>query len=475
MEPPDGSLPEPLRIALENRLLPAWLPARRWWRAKSRTLVSVAIEAAIPIRADTIFLIVRAAFKQGESERYAVPILLALQGRKFEFPETAVIGAAPDGRLIADACHDPAFRAALLDLLAGKTEAEGFGGILRGHPDRSRDFAGLAGDQQAKASRLYAGEQSNTSFSFDEKVSVKLYRRFEGGIHPEPEMLRALRRAGYHGAPLFLSTLEWVPKSGLGVTLALAQEFLRDAKDAWAFAVDALTNSLREERLPDALTRWAATLGARVGELHAALASRPDDPDFAPEPLTDSDLAAARAGSLSRLAAGAEVLGSETTARLREKLQVAAPAGAKIRVHGDLHLGQVLLAEGGPRLLDFEGEPGRPLAEARRKASPLRDAAGMLRSFHYAAHSAARAEGNADAGGRAEAFADMLGATFRQAYFRAVESARLFPPQAGDDAEVLALLNFFILEKALYELEYERNNRPDWVAIPLGGLKALAL
>jgi maltose alpha-D-glucosyltransferase/alpha-amylase len=220
-------------------------------------------------------------------------------------------------------------------------------------------------------------------------------------------------------------------------------------------------------------------LGGRVGELHAALAARPEDPDFAREPLAGSDLAAARTGSLGRLADAAGALGPETAARLREKLRVAAPVGAKIRVHGDLHLGQVLLAADGPRILDFEGEPGRPLEEARRKASPLKDAAGMLRSFHYAAHSAARALAARGAGdvdsGRAEAFADALGAAFRDAWFRAVEPARLFPPRAGDNAEVLALLNFFILEKALYELEYERNNRPDWVAIPLAGLRALAL
>ncbi len=479
---PDFAKPlsETDRKALETRLLPAWLPARRWWRSKSRALRTLSIEAAIPVTRRAIFCVVHAGFDRGEPELYAVPLSLASPEGAQEFPGDAVAGALGDGNLVLDACHDPDFRAAMLELLAGKADAKGDGGLLRGRPEFSGDFAGPNGAGTHPVTRLYAGEQSNTSFSYDGRIAVKLYRRFETGIHPEPEMLRFLRRAGYRGAPAFLSALEWVPADGSQPrTLALAQEFVRDARDAWAHAVGELRRAPGEGALPESLTRLAATLGGRVGELHAALASRRGDPDFAPEPLTGADLAHARASSLKRLEEAARLLPGGMAANLRAKLHGTPAFGSKIRVHGDLHLGQILLTEKGPLLLDFEGEPGRPLAEARRKASPLRDAAGMLRSFHYAAHVAAReASGGETPGARAEAFADDLASSLSDAflatYFESAAASGVFPERAGDRPEIRALLSFFVLEKALYELEYERNNRPGWIDIPVRGLGRIA-
>ena len=481
MNAPRETLTDSLRTALEKGLLASWLPRQRWFRSKARAVASVAIEAAIPVTSDATFCAVRVDFMRGDAERYAVPLQLVSSGRRSEYPEGALAGEAPDGRLFVDACHDATFRAAWLDIAAGRFEASGTGGLLRGRPDGSGAFADT---ERAGKSRLYAGEQSNTSFNFDERVVVKLFRRFESGIHPEPEMLRFLRHAGYRDAPVFLASLEWAPDAAAdaggtesareAVTLAVAQEFVRDAELAWEFWVRELEVALRADSVPPALLQSAAMLGASVGALHATLASRPDDPDFAPEPLMATDLDAARAGSLARLDTAAGVLEKTVAARLRERLRRVAAAGAKIRVHGDLHLGQILLAESGPRLLDFEGEPGRPLAEARRKASPLRDVAGMLRSFHYAAHVALRNAHAAIPEDRADAFARSLGEAFRHAWHKAIASARLFSEGAFEASETLDLLNFFILEKALYELEYERNNRPDWVEIPRRGLRILA-
>lgn len=468
---PAQPLSRDLRAALETALFPAWLPRRRWWRSKSRALECVAVEAAFPLARDAVFCIVRATFAQGDAEYYAVPLAFVAAERTAGLPADAVLGTAPDGHRVSDACHDPAFRDALLRLMAEETGIHGEGGLLRGRPD-SRDLRGLSGGPDGAAprpSRLHSGEQSNTSFAWDGRVAVKLYRRFEAGIHPEPEMLRFLRHAGYRGAPAFLASLEWVPADGSAPrTLALAQEFVRDARDAWEYVTDVLREA--PDDVPETLARLAATLGARTGELHAALASRRDDSVFAPEPLLDADLAAARAGSMKRLDAAEGLLGAEDARKLRDRLR-AAPVGPKIRVHGDLHLGQILLGGGDPFILDFEGEPGRPLAEARRKASPLRDAAGMLRSFHYAAHAAARDAGRGQGDARADARADALARPFLEAYFGAVPD--LFPPGASHP-EAESLLNFFILEKALYELEYERNNRPDWIDIPLRGLRRIA-
>jgi maltose alpha-D-glucosyltransferase/alpha-amylase len=332
------------------------------------------------------------------------------------------------------------------------------------------------------ASKLFAGEQSNTSFSVGNTLAVKLYRRLEPGVHPEPEMLRFLReRTDCRSVPAFVSTLEWIPgDGGPALTVALAQEFVAGAA-AWDFALERLGKVLRSPGtdIPGELTAWATQLGACVGELHTALASRPDDPaesNFAPQPLTAADLDAARAGNTRRMEAGAEALGEATHARLRERNLHAAPVGSKIRTHGDLHLGQILTTGGDARILDFEGEPGHALAEARTKQSPWRDVAGMLRSFEYAAHVGARgaahvADPAADGAEEGADRAHRLSAAFLSGY-RGIPGGMQSgdPPRPATGLNEEGLLPLFMLEKAAYELEYECNNRPAWAHIPLRGL-----
>jgi maltose alpha-D-glucosyltransferase/alpha-amylase len=249
----------------------------------------------------------------------------------------------------------------------------------------------------------------------------------------------------------------------------------------------------------DAVRSYLATadvLGRRTGELHVLLARNASDPSFAPEPYTHGDLAAAAAAmrahgaaqlgrlesSLSRVPEHRRRLAADVLA-LRQRLlqpfdevERLADAGARIRCHGDYHLGQVLVTEGDVVILDFEGEPARPLVERRAKTSPLRDVAGMLRSFSYAAlaglgsATASRPETVERLAAWAEFWETWVGAAFLRSYFAATGDGRFLPTAAAD---VDVLLQAFVLDKALYELGYELNNRPEWVHIPLAALQRL--
>jgi maltose alpha-D-glucosyltransferase/alpha-amylase len=495
----------PLGSHLEREVLPAWLPRRRWFRSKARSLKTVTLEARLPLgeSGDIVFCVLRVAFDEGPVERYALPLALITPDPAASLPEDAVLTPVPTAagtRALIDACWNTEFRAHLFDLLSGTREFQNKIGTLRGLPSSSAVIPGTDRDTSA----LLSAEQSNTSFVYGGKTFVKLYRRLEEGVHPEPEMLRFLREhTDYRGVPAFLSALAWTPARGeknrntvaASVTVALAQEFVPGGVNAWDFAVE----TLRANRTPPAaFLAWVTLLGRRIAALHAALASRPDLPAFAPEPLTAADIEAARSrarasldAALTVLAGGMKGLSPETAAlartvldnraRLENLLRAAgsdagshtgsdSAAGMKIRTHGDLHLGQVLTAGGDIRILDFEGEPGRALAEARAKQFPWRDVAGMLRSFHYAAHVAAHSGGER-AEGRADLRADSLTAAFLSGYRdpQAVSQGRdLLRPAAGQKGE--DLLPLFMLEKAAYELLYECNNRPTWAHIPLRGL-----
>jgi trehalose synthase-fused probable maltokinase len=467
--------------ALLERLLAEWIPRRRWYRSKARTLASVAIEAHAPLGPGgdaPRFCLVKTAFAEGPSELYAVPLTLWESFDARDIPEAGRIGPVPGTeKILGDASWDPRFRRALFDLLEGRNETRLGGGILRGTSVAGRRLAAVQG------SRLLGAEQSNTSFAYASGDFVKLYRRVEQAVNPEPETLRFLRAAGWRHTPPLAGTLEWIVDGRPPATLAVMQDLVESRGDAWEHALANLRGDLSGSYL-----EWTRLLGSRVAGLHGALRLPPGSPgDFAPESLTLEDVESASAGAWAQLDAALETLESRlprldpgTAALARETLRkrpffedrLRAPAAGdrlegavKTRTHGDLHLGQILVGIQDPPdawILDFEGEPGRPLAEARRKQSPLRDAAGMLRSFHYAAHTAARAR----EGGRladADAVAKTLGDAFREGY----------AGTAGIDLnaeEHARLLDLFLLEKAVYELHYELNNRPDWVEIPLRGL-----
>jgi trehalose synthase-fused probable maltokinase len=313
-------------------------------------------------------------------------------------------------------------------------------------------------------------EQSNSSIVFGDAMVLKAIRRVEPGINPELELLRFLSSRGFpHIAPL----AGWYEYEGrlIDATLGILQEFLPDGQDGWELALDELGTA------PDAFLERLAALGEVTGEMHTSLGSDAQDPAFAPdEPSMEalSLLTATVDEEIERIFLN---LGEEDERvapiygrgqDVRELLQALSSIGAGgrvIRTHGDYHLGQTMLTSRGWVILDFEGEPARPLPERRRKTYPLRDVAGMLRSFAYAA-SASRILRDRPV---AEDWEDRAREAFLAAYYHAVDPS-LLPP--GQDASQ-KLLSVFELEKAVYELRYELNNRPDWVGIPVAGIARL--
>jgi len=420
-------------------VLAGWLAGRRWFAAKTRRVAGVAVEDEIPLASGTL-AVVRVALEGGGEDRYAVPLLPG------------------DDVRVADALEDAAFCRGLLALIGSGGAAPGRRGEVRGVPASSFPRA-LPADTPA---RRLGGEQSNTSVAFGDRVVLKHFRRLAEGPNPEEEMTRFLsERAAFPHTPRLFGHLEY-RAGGAVTTLAVAQELVPGARDGWEWTLEALADPSRRRSTLAVLER----LGAVTGALHRALAAG-DDPAFAPEPIGDADIAAWARDVRAQLAAAAAAAGD---AGLAADLAIEAglrglAGGAKIRHHGDFHLGQTLCREatGEVFVIDFEGEPLRPLAERRRKHCPLRDVAGMLRSIDYAAATAA--------GGGAAAWAESwradAAARFVGAYRAATRGAPFAPAEETAFTRAVAV---FVVEKAAYEVVYEANNRPDWIAIPRRGL-----
>jgi maltose alpha-D-glucosyltransferase/alpha-amylase len=347
-------------------------------------------------------------------------------------------------------------------------------------------------------------EQSNTSFNIADRMVLKIYRRLRAGINPEIEIGRFLTEvAGYANTPALYGIAEHVGADGTRTALAVLQRFIRNQGDAWAWTLESLGREIERLRLlPESeVTRieeeasfdlhYVRTIARRVAEMHIALSVPTDDAAFATEPLTRDDvetvanearnLAKRSHAAVERLGAGLEGERAAITQAFLESREaieasIAAaavtPVGAmKSRIHGDLHLGQILIARDDVMIVDFEGEPLRSLDERRMKASPAADVAGMLRSYAYAAATASRADERLGAGRRtieiARLWQNLVSEAFRSAYD---EGTRGTPVFIEDEGTRRALLDLHLLRKALYEIEYEASHRPDWIDIPVAGV-----
>jgi maltokinase len=330
------------------------------------------------------------------------------------------------------------------------------------------DFSALG--RELGAARLISSEQSNSSVVFDESLILKVFRHLEPGINPELEVLRFLTEQGFRSIPALGG---WYSYSGgpLTATLGLLQEYVAGAIGGWELALDEITDA--PERFLDRLGR----LGEVTAQMHTALGADPTDPAFAPEEPSVESLGLLTATVDEEIARVFVALPDDDERigpilgrgeEVREQLRLLTHAGSSgrvIRTHGDYHLGQTLGSGTDWVILDFEGEPARTLVERRRKRSPLRDVAGMLRSFAYAA-TAAELTRDADV---PESWEERARERFLESYFETVD-ATLLP--AGE-AAIERLLAVFELEKAVYELQYELDNRPDWVGIPVAGIERL--
>jgi maltose alpha-D-glucosyltransferase/alpha-amylase len=371
-------------------------------------------------------------------------------------------------------------------------------------------FKDIAGDDVAALSvGAMMALSTNTTVTLGDRLFLKCYRRVRQGINPELEIGRFLtEKAKFRNCVPVAGAVEYAAGADEPATLALLQAFVPNQGDGWSYTLAYLERHLESRRsISEPLTDPKAaaevhgayltliqTLAARTAELHRAFATPSGDPAFEPEPLSPQDVEqwrervrAEATDTLTLLEARAGELGDDAAAKVksvlaqREKIfkrldACHAPKGRALRIrhHGDYHLGQVLIANNDWVIIDFEGEPSRPLAESRRKHSPLRDVAGMLRSFNYSKCSALMRLAEVDpAFERHAPDLDTWEVDARQAFLTAYAEASKGSGLYASFEDVRGLLTLFELEKVLYELRYELNNRPTWVHIPLQGLLAL--
>jgi trehalose synthase-fused probable maltokinase len=451
---------------LDSQALHDWVVARRWFGSKAREVSQIEVAEAVPLRSEPpglVLALVEARFGEGTHDTYQLP--LGLRPAEEGWSEGVI--CEHDGWTVYDALTDPAHGRELLHRMRGgdQVNASDGEGTLR---FRWAEGAEAAGGGTVDV-RPVGVEQSNSSVVFGERLILKAFRRVEPGVNPELELLRFLSEREFpHIAPL----AGWYEFEGrlLDATLGILQEYLAGARDGWELALDGL------ERDPEELLDRLRALGTVTGELHAALGSEPSDAAFVPEEPSTESLALLTADvdeqieriflDLPETEAVAPLAGRGQDVReLLQNLSHVGAGGRVIRTHGDLHLGQTMLTDRGWVILDFEGEPARPLPERRRKRSPLRDVAGMLRSFSYAAAGVRILRGHEPP----PEWEERARSAYLDGYFETADAGLLPPGQQAIDQ----LLSIFELEKAVYELRYELNNRPDWVGIPVAGIVRL--
>jgi maltose alpha-D-glucosyltransferase/alpha-amylase len=508
------------RRSLERQALVPFARNQRWFAAKDAAVshIEMGPHAAIREGSEGVCLqTLEVELADGAAHRYVLPLAVAWGEENVHTGSTLLpftLAKARRGSRIG-ALHDATagehFAHVLLaDMRAEKRIDVAHGTLL------FRAGSGLAelGPFEDPSVKRLGVEQSNTSMMIGRDVIVKLYRRLQPGVHPEVEVGRFLTEVGgFANTPPLLGSLEWLDEAGEPTAIAAAFAFVLNQGDGWSYSIGFLERELEPLVLAAAASEdemsevneatvfalyndFARRLGTRTADLHRAFAVDTDDPAFAAEPITAADLAAWADGVERQAEAAFRAIGhvyadlDDATAALAEavldrreglKARLAAVRGltasaAKTRLHGDYHLGQVLVSKDDVHLLDFEGEPARPLAERRAKMAVHKDVAGMLRSFDYVAETVGERlvgdRGHADATVRAlmERWRAATTAAFLDAYRSRMEGCRSLPQDAEEDR---LLLDLFLLEKAFYEIGYEAANRPAWLAIPLKGVTAL--
>jgi maltose alpha-D-glucosyltransferase / alpha-amylase len=513
------------RGALE-RALPAYLSGQRWFRGKARKIRSARVVEVIPLQDEpngAHLTFVHVEYVEGDPETYVLPLALADSAARNG--ASVICGLqlrdSNEQRCVVDATREASFAGALFDLVRGRDRATGDEGTLVGVT------TGAFHELEMSATGLEPfppdRDQSNTSISFGNAFILKLYRKLEEGVGLDLEIGRYLTTHGFPHSPAVAGAVDYRTATS-DRTVAVLHAFARNEGDAWEYTVDVVSEFyeraaattpqapvirtdtsalLALSRAPDTQARSfvgtyidsAALIGRRTAELHNALGAARDNPDFQPEPFTPHyqrsvyqtmrnlagrtfqmlDRSLSRLADDARLVA-ARVLERQEAVLARFRNMLSEPISAwRIRCHGDYHLGQLLYTGKDFVVTDFEGEPLHPLNERRMKRTPLRDVAGMLRSFDYAAHAplvvagegpTVRPEDRSALNAWARFWYAHVSAAFLEKYFESI-TARLVPEKPE---HTRIILDSYLLEKAIYEIGYELNNRPEWVIVPLHGV-----
>jgi maltose alpha-D-glucosyltransferase/alpha-amylase len=526
------------RTALEERLA-AFVHDQRWFGGKARHIKSASFREIVPVStngANAVITQVLVEYTEEDPEIYILPLAFA-SGRRAEqlyqsSPNMVLARVSVKGKdglhegALYDAVYDPVFCKSLVEMISRRRTLKGEQGDVVAAPTRTVKNGRLGAVTNLEVASMRA-EQSNSSIVFGDQLILKLFRRTEIGVNPDLELGSFLtERVGFSHTPSVAGTLQYRTRKGETAAIGILQKYVPNEGDAWRHTLDALSQyferavtrpavdpskslsvpfveSLQHVVIPEEASETIGPyfenvkmLGQRTAELHLALASNTQDPEFAPEPfsvlyqrslyqsmrnrsgqifqLLKSNLKLLRGAALDDALKVLD-LQNEVLNRFRSLLSRKIIAH-RMRIHGDFHLGQVLYTGKDYVIIDFEGEPARPLTERRIKRSPLRDVSGMLRSFHYAAYTSLfghlgsamiRPEDLAAMEPSARLWNVWIGSTFLNSYLKHAEPGG-FAPSTREELNIL--LNVYLLEKALYELGYEMNNRPDWVRIPLAGI-----
>ena len=515
-------------------VLPDFLAAQRWFGGKAHRIRAAAVADIIPFgasRSEALIVLARVEYETGVRESYLLPLLAEDANDRLHDDDLHVLRVKFHGRelFLTDALRNEDFLLTLHGAIEAQASFRGSNGELRARQSSAyRDLCpASAGVLKPKPMGV---EQSNSSIIYGNRLVLKVYRHVEPGMNPDLEIGRFLsERLHFPHVPAVAGWLEYLERGGQETTAGILQQFVPNQGDAWRFTLNSLSEFwLRANERPAELSSLSAPglfplkmaaqpaphiaremcgsyldaavlLAQRTAQLHLALSSEPSAAAFAPEPYTPEfqlamleSLRAKTQRSFELLRehvagmtgdtkdAAERVLAAEDQVLRAFESALSAPIAAmRTRIHGDYHLGQVLYTGSDFVIIDFEGEPARPLAERAVKLSPLQDVAGMLRSFHYAAFASVytatnAAEAHSERARQrlkvAQTWYSWVAAEFANAYLEEAADASFIPP---DKEQLANLLRLHLLEKAIYELSYELNNRPDWVRIPLAGILSL--
>lgn len=525
------------REILELKILEGYMQNLRWFGGKGRAIEDIKILKTATLLSGenpATILLIEVRYKSGLPEMYQLPISFAkgsLAQKLIEgCPKSVIARLEIDGE--EGVMYDAIYGLELQETLVQRMAADE---ILSIEPnDNTLVFQGqeklkeYIRTQEKVKPRVLGGEQSNTSLIYDNKFFLKLFRKVDRAINPDVEIIQFFTaKTEFKNIPAYAGVIEWHFENETMV-LGLLQEMIESSSDAWTYMLDRLDDfnenilskadlvitsvPLRDnviepidfEEIPEdmqelleaSVAERVYMLGVRTGEMHQALGSGVDNSDFRPEPYSLHYQRSLYAGlqslvrsTFENLARNIKTLPEEVKQEARDVMNMKDDILAifkriyekkidvvKIRIHGDYHLGQVLFTGKDFVITDFEGEPARSFSERRLKRAALRDVAGMVRSFHYAAYGSLfldnqiRKEDYPKLIPFIEQWFHYMSGIFMKAYLDTVEGST-FIPQEKTDLEILTTT--FLLEKAIYELNYELNNRPDWVVIPLRGIKSI--
>jgi maltose alpha-D-glucosyltransferase / alpha-amylase len=529
----NGALTKHLREQLESKILPEYLMRMRWFGGKSRGVENIHITDSTALHLEdgaALFILVNVSYQSGLPDTYQLPLAFGRDHFAYkisEFCPQAVLARMKVGNeegVLYDAIYGLSLQQAIIKNLAGQ-------GISNGLESRLRFsaipmLAEYVHTHEKIKPRVLSAEQSNTSIIYDNAFFLKLYRKVDKSMNPDLEISHFLTEAKFANIPAFVGSIEWTHEQG-SIVLGMVQQMVESNSDAWAYMLDRLddynerilstntidlpydlrgsmTDPVSYDLVPEQvklllegqLVERTILLGKRTGEMHIKLASGTTHPDFKPEPYSLHYQRSLYAGLQSLVRATFQILGKklkdlpvdvqkeaeEVLQMKQEILQTLKKIYSrkievdKIRIHGDYHLGQVLFTGKDFVITDFEGEPARSHSERRLKRSALRDVAGMIRSFHYAAYGSLfldnqiRTEDIQKLMPFADQWFHYMSGFFMRSYMQTVAGNSFFP---ADKEDLEILMTTFMLEKAIYELNYELNNRPDWVIIPLRGIKSV--